>query len=145
VANPLIQLGTLNRLVASVVWQAFPQLNVIASFLNREGIRLALDGNATAFLPAMTGAVTSPEPYQMVTLTIHLLKTQFLAPLYKQQMEQSTLLGDCVVRPDSTTFPPYDLTNMAIEGVRELNLSGEDAGWAVVTRGTYYVNANLWL
>lgn len=146
-SSPLVQLGTLNRLAASIVWQDFPELNVTPSFLNREGIRLALDGDATRFLPAMTGAVTSPEPYQMVTLTINLLKTQGLAPQYKNQMEFSTLLGDCVVRPDvpvgSVGITPYDLVNMAIESVRELSFSGEDAGWSVVCRGYYLINSSL--
>lgn len=143
-ANPLISLGTLNRLVASIVWQGFPQLNVTPSFLNREGIRLALDGDATRMLPALTGAVTSPEPYMMATITINLLKTQGLAPQYKTQMESSTLVGSCVVRPDSTTFPPYDFSNMAIESVREQSYAGEDAGWSVICRGTYYINSSLW-
>lgn len=143
-ANPLVQLGSLNRLVASVLWVDFPQLNVIASFLNRDGIRLSLDGDATRMLPALTGAVTSPEPYQMATITINLLKTQFLSVLYKAQMEESTLLGDCTVRPDTPTFPPYDFTNVAIESVRELSFNGDDAGWAVVCRGTYLINSALW-
>lgn len=154
--NPLVSQGTLNRLSASVSWVSFPNLNVTAPFLNRDGISLALDGDATRFLPAMTGAVTSPEPYQMVTLTINLLKTQFLAPQYKAQMETSTLLGNCTVRPDVPVIssilgqvtgigglPPYDLVNMAIESVREQRYAGEDAGWTIVTRGYYLINSSL--
>ena len=142
--NPLIALGTLNRLKASVVWPNFSNLNVTASFLNRDGIRLALDGDATRMLPALTGMVTSPEPYMPATVTINLLKTQGLAAQYKSQIESSTLLGSCVVRPDSVALPPYDFLNMAIESVREQSFSGEDAGWVVVCRGTYLINGNLW-
>jgi hypothetical protein len=143
-ANPLVQLGSLNRLIASVTWQGFPGLNVTPSFLNREGIRLALDGEATRFLPTLTGAVTSPEPYQMVTLNLALLKSQNLAAQYKSQMETQCLLGNCTVRPDSTVLPAYDLVNMAIESVRELAFSGEDAGYTVTCRGYYLINSNLW-
>lgn len=142
--NPLVQYGSLNRLKASVSWPNFPALNVTASFLNREGIRLALDGEATRFLPALAGAVTSPEPIQMCTLTINLLKTQPLAAQYKAQFESNTLLGPCVVRPDSIALPPYDLNNMGLEGVRELAFSGEDAGFAVTIRGYYLINSQLW-
>jgi hypothetical protein len=94
----------------------------------------------------MTGAVTSPEPYQMISLSINLLKTQQLSALYKFQMEDTCLLGDCVVRPDvqSGGLTPYDLTNMAIESVREQSYSGEDAGWTVMCRGYYLINASLW-
>jgi hypothetical protein len=142
--NPLISVGTLNRLIASVIWPSFPALTVTAPFLNKDGIRLAIDGEATKFLPAMVGAVPSPEPYQLVTMTINLLKTQPLAALYKAQYESSTLLGNCTVYPDSAALPAYQLSNVALESVRELNFSGEDAGWVVVSRGTYYVNSTLW-
>ena len=144
-ANPLVDQGTLNRLKGSVVWQNFSALNVTAPFLNREGIRLALDGDATRFLPTLTGAVTSPEPYQMVTLTINLLKTQGLAAQYKRQMETQTVLGDCVVRPDTIALPPYDLVNCALESVRELSFSGEDAGFSVTVRGYYNINSSLYV
>lgn len=142
--SPQVQLGTLNRLIASVTWQNFPLLNVTPAFLNRQAIRLSFEGDATKFLPANTGAVTSPEPYQMVSLTIHLLKTQFLAQLYESQRLLSSLLGNGVVRPDAFTLAPYDLQNCGIMNVRELDFSGEDAGYAVVISGTYQINSSLW-
>ena len=86
--NPLVSQGSLNRLRASVVWPDNPTLNVTASYLGKEGVSLALDGEATTFINTLVGAVTSPEPYQMITLTIHLLKTQGLASLYKSQQEK---------------------------------------------------------
>ena len=142
--NPLVVQGTLNRLRGSVVWPNFPALNVTAPFLGEEGIRLTLDGDATLFIPTMTGAVTSPEPYQMITLAMHLLKTQALAVGYKAQQELSTLLGDGTVRPDASNLPVYQLINCAIESVRELNFSGDDAGYVVMVRGYYLVNSDLW-
>jgi hypothetical protein len=143
VSNPLVQQGVLNRILASVNWTNFPQLNVTAPFLNRAGISISLDGDATRFLPTMTGAVTSPEPYMMATITINLLKSQGFAALYKAQMELSSVLGDCVVRPDATTLPPYDFTNCALESVREQSYSGEDAGWTITARGFYLVNSAI--
>lgn len=142
--NPLVAQGTLNRLRASVTWTNFPQLNVTASYLGKMGIRLALDGESTLFIPTMTGAVTSPEPYMSITLTIHLLKTQQLAALYKAQMEATALIGDGTVRPDASTLPPYQITNCAIESVRELNFAGDDAEFAVTCKGYYLINNNLW-
>ncbi len=142
-ANPLIVQGSLNRLRASVIWNDNPSLNVTASYLGKDGIRLALDGESTAFINTMTGAVTSPEPYQMITLTVHLLKTQALASQYKAQMENTALLGNGVVRPDSVALPAYDIVNCAIESVRELNFSGMDAEFAVTIKGYYLVNSSL--
>ncbi|MGH8321583.1 MAG: hypothetical protein ACRESI_06485 [Gammaproteobacteria bacterium] len=143
-SNPLITQGTLNRLRASVVWNDFSNLNVVASYLGKDGIRLKLDGESTVFINTMTGAVTSPEPYQMITLTMHLLKTQPLAALYKAQMENLALLGNGVVRPDSAALPAYDIVNCAIESVAELNFSGADAGFAVDIKGYYLVNSSLY-
>lgn len=143
-ANPLISQGSLNRLRASVVWNDFPSLNVTSSYLGKDGVTLALDGNATTFINTMTGAVTSPEPYQMITLTLNLLKTQSLAGLYKAQQENDCLLGNGVVRPDSVALPAYDITNCAIESIRELKFSGEDAAFAVTIKGYYIINSVLY-
>ena len=142
--NPLIAQGTLNRLLGSIVWTNFPQLNVTASYLGKEGIRLALEGESTVFLPTMTGAVTSQEPFMMVSLTAHLLKTQPLANAYKQQMESNAQLGDGTVRPDSLALGVYPIVNCAIQSMRELSFSGDDAGFAVSMRGYYWINSNLW-
>lgn len=142
--NPLLSQGTLNRIVGSVIVPSFPVLNVTAPFLGKEGIRLALEGESTKYIPTMTGAVTSPEPYMMIRLTINLLKTQSLSALYKAQMETLALVGDIAVNPDVTLgLPPYDLTNCAIQDVRELNFSGEDAGFVVTLGGYYYINVAL--
>ena len=142
--NPLINQGTLNRLRASVTWDNFPGLNVTAPYLGEEGISLSLDGDTTTFINTMTGAVTSPEPYQMVTITMHLLKTQGLAGQYKSQMENLATLGNGVVRPDSSALPAYDITNCAIQGVEPLKLNGKDAGFTVRIRGYYVVNQSLY-
>lgn len=143
--NPLVDQGVLNRLVASVQWASYPQLTVTAPFLNKAGIRLALEGEATTILPTLTGTVPSPEPYQPITVTINLLKTQFLSNLYKVQMETLSFIGNGIVYPDvSTGLSPYPINNAGIMAVRELDFSGEDAGWAVSIRGYYLLNSSAW-
>jgi hypothetical protein len=144
VANPNIPQGNLNRLIASVVWNDFPALNVTPSFLGKAGISLAFDGMATTFIPTMTGAVTSGEPYQLTTITINLLKTQGLAQQYEAQRQSLSTIGNCVVRPDTTTLGPYDIINCGIENVRELSFSGEDAAYAVTVRGYILLNSQAW-
>jgi hypothetical protein len=141
--NPLIAQGTLNRVRGSVVWANFPSLNVTAPYLSKEGIRLALQGESTLYLPTMTGAVTSPEPYMMIECTIHLLKTQGLAQLYKNQMELQSTLGDGSVRPDSTSLGIYQIINCSIKSIRELEFSGESAIFAVNLGGYYLTNSSL--
>jgi len=116
---------------------------VTAPYLGREGIRLAFQGEANTQIPTMTGVVQSPEIYVIADLTLHLLKSQQLSDLYKQQMETNVLIGDCTVRPDTTPLSPYQIINCSIRTVRELNFSGEDAGFAVSIGGYYLVNSSL--
>jgi hypothetical protein len=68
--------GTLNRAITSVSWPQYPQLNVTAPYFAPEATRLTFEGMTTLFLPTLTGVVTSPEPYQMISLDIYLLKSQ---------------------------------------------------------------------
>ncbi len=143
-ANPLISQGTLNRLRGTVTWTDFPELNVSAPFLGKEAMRLSLEGEATTFIDTLTGSVTSPEPYMAVSLTLNLLKTQRLSDLYKRKMETSALLGSGTVRGDSAILSPYDLINCGIQAIRELNFSGDDAGFVVSIKGYYNINNALW-
>lgn len=144
--NPLIDQGSLNRISASIVWADFPQLNVTAAYLGKEGIRLALEGNATDYFGTMTGAVPSPAPYQICTLTLNLLKTQPLGNVYKTQFESNCVLGYCTVYPDiptGTGIGLYDLYNVVLETVREMTFAGEDPTYVVTCKGYYLVNSVL--
>lgn len=142
--NPLTSQGSLNRLRGSVGVVNFPLLNVTASFLGKEGIGLALQGETTTYIPTMVGAVTSPDPYQMVQLSIHLLKTQFVSNAYKQQMETLSLIGNLIVKTDSAALGDYNLINCAIQSVEGLKFNGEDAGFMVSVGGYYNINSSLW-
>lgn len=142
--NPLVDQGTLNRLRGSVVLDDHAELNITAPYLGEEAIRLALEGEATTYINTLTGAVTSPEPYQVCTLTVNLLKTQSLSDQYKKQMETDSRIGNLTVRPDSSTLSPYPLINCAIESVRELSFNGRDAGYVVTIKGYYNINSSLW-
>lgn len=143
-ANPLVDQGVLNRIRGSVTWDNFTNLNITAAFLGKEGIRLALEGQASKPIPTMTGLVQSPEAYKMVSLTLNLLKSQALADAYKAQVELSSILGGCTVRPDATTLSPYQLLNMSIDSPNDLDFSGESAGYVIKATGYYLVNSSLW-
>jgi hypothetical protein len=145
-ANPNTFQGTLNKLVASIVWDDFPSLNITPSFLGPDGIDMTLDGPMTTMLPTMTGLVTSPEPYQQMRLVLHLIRAQPLAASFKAQWETSTLIGGGTIRPDviSSVLPPFLVGNVAITGLNTLNFSGKDAGFIVTMVGAYNINSTLW-
>jgi len=130
-ANPLIPQGVLNRLSGSVTWTNFPSLNVTSPFLMPNGITLAFQGVTTEVIKTMTGIVPSPEPYQMVNITMNLLKTQALANLYEQQRQSNAILGPCTVRGDASPLQPYQFLGGFIENVAGLDFSGTTAIYPV--------------
>lgn len=143
-ANPIVPQGTINRLRASVTVTSLSALNITASYLGKEGISLSFDGLITTPIETMTGVVPSPEPYQKVTISAHLLKTQALANAWKQQLEALSLIGDITVRSDSAQLDPYQFSNCYITNVNPLKFAGDDAGWVISLGGIYYINSSLW-
>jgi len=143
-AAPLIQQGTLNRLRGSVVYAENATLNVTAPYLAREAISIAFEGDAGMLIPTLTGGVTSPEPYQMATVTINLLKSQALANAYKTQIETNVNVGDISVIADSATLSDYQIGNCVLKGVRDVTYDGNVPGFVVTLTGIYQVNAALW-
>jgi hypothetical protein len=79
----------------------------------------------------------------MVNCTINLNKANGLAQQYKSQLESNAALGDWTLRPDTTALGPFGLVNCSIKSVREVDFSGEDAGFAVLIGGYYLVNSSL--
>jgi hypothetical protein len=135
--------GVLNRLRASVVFTDFPELNVTSNFLTTEGIRLALEGNATDLLPAMVSLVSSPAPYLAASITMSLVRSSTLAAQYKLQFEDTTLMGLATIIPDTDVLNPYVINNVALESVREMALAGMEAAMVVTARGYYNVNTGF--
>jgi hypothetical protein len=142
--NPNVTQGTLNRLRGSVVIPSYSNLNVTAPYLGRGGISIAFEGETTTMIPTMTGTVQSPMPYQMITVTVSLLKTQSLAAQWEAQRQVLSLIGDITITTDTSTLPNYTFNNCAIDNVRELNFAGEDAGYVVTLKGYYQINSSLW-
>ena len=135
--------GVLNRLRASVTFTDFPQLNVTSGFLTTEGIRVALEGNATDLLPAMVSLVSSPAPYLSASLTMSLVRSSALAAVYKTQIEDITLVGLATIWPDTDVLTPFVLNNVALESVREMAMAGMEAAMVVTARGYYNVNTGF--
>lgn len=136
--------GTLNRYFTGITVDGNPLLNVTAPFLARQAIRLSFGGVASTPLPTLTGIVQSPEPFQMATITVALLKTNGLGAQYELQRATNALIGDVVVTGDTQGLPPYTITNCAIENVRELPFDGSDPAFVVVITGAYLINQALY-
>jgi hypothetical protein len=142
--NPLIDQGTLNRLRATMTVPNNTQLNVTPAFLGTRGISVRMEGQVTRTLPTMAGTVTSPEPYQLVTVEVHLLKSQALAATYKALIENLSTIGPTTVRPDAVTLPDYTFQNCSVVNTQPTAFDGADAEFMVTIQGYYPLNASLW-
>ena len=145
-ADPRVSQGNLNRLRATLLWSDAPELNITPSFLGQGGLSISFDGEATGRIPTMTGIVNSPEPFQGVTITANLLKTQSLAAAYETRKQNNTLIGGGTLRADvqGGGIGPFELLNMSVSNVREISMNGGDAGYVVTLGGYYLINSQLW-
>jgi len=141
--QPNAQLGTLNRLRASVNYSTRQDLNVTPQYLGKAGITAVPISDSSALLGQMTGGVTSPEPYQMYEITLHMVKTLGLATAYKQAIETLCNVGDLVLKSDSDGQPNYQFYNATIVGGTNPAFNGTDAEFVVRLHCIYYTNSAL--
>jgi hypothetical protein len=140
-SNPLINQGSLNRLLGSIVIPGFAYLSVISPFLGKDGISISLEGDASQLHGTMTGGVPSPEPYQMATITANILKTNGLGAAYKLQFETDTTIGNVSVITDTIALPPYDFDTCVLQSVQEVKFDGNQPGMVIKIRGIYRINS----
>ena len=82
-------------------------------------------------------------PYQMVTITVELLKTQSLSQAWETQRKLLSTIGDVVVTTDASTLMPYIFHNCAIENVGALPFNGTSATYGLTIKGYYHTNSSL--
>lgn len=143
--NPLIQQGSLNRLLTNVMVTDYPFLNASASYMSKSLATLTFDGSFVDQIPTATGIVNSPSPFVMGSLTINLLRSQNVASLWIAQVQSEGILGTVTVFPDSTLFPKIGLQNCSIESIDPGAYDGMDPTTKITVKGVFNLNAALWL
>lgn len=142
-ANPSPQLGTINLALTSVSIPSFLSLNLTPAVMGKAMARLTFSGEMTRHLPVALGVVTSPQFYVMATLAVDINKAQNIASLYKAQWESNTLLGAVTVRTDSSNFPAFDLTQVAIVNPEGMDFNGDKPDITITLMGQYATNSSL--
>lgn len=143
-APPVTKQGSLNRLRASVQYATNQALNVVSSNLGKAGIVARPISESSVLIPTLTGGVTSPEPYQMYEVTLHLLRTQGLANAYKDQIETLCDVGDITVKSDASNQEDYQISNCTIVNGSNPSFGGTDPEFQVVLHGVYQINNALY-
>lgn len=142
--NPLVNQGFLNRVKGAVSVTDDANLNVTAPYLGNDAISLRPDTAAADVIPTLTGTVGSQAPYQQVTLTIHMLRTQALASSWQARFATDTALGEIVVTPDSNVFGDYTILNAYLVNFQEIAITGRDPGYVAIISGYIVTNNKMW-
>ena len=138
--------GTLNRLKAAVVLPKNSSLNITSAYMGKSFVTVTFDHDFDNLIPTATGAVTSPEPYVLTTVTIGILRTQALSGAWLAQAQNLSDIGSVSIFPDTSTssFPEIDLSGCIIKHIDPGAFDGTDPVVKLTLGGTFYVNNSLW-
>jgi len=144
-ANPRTSLGALNLLASSLQLADRPELTILPSNCTKAGITMSFAGDVNTMHEAMVGVVRSPQPYQVVTITANILKTQALASLWKLAAETDSNLNEITVFTDAPdTLPFYTFDQAALTRHGDLTTNGTDPVYQIVITGRYVINGDAW-
>ena len=143
-ANPLINLGNLNRVRASVVFPSFTSLNITSSQMGRRFVSLMYDEDFVQQIQQGVGIINSPEPYVMATVTCDILRTLPLAQAFMTQIEATGVLGTVKVHSDTSSFPVRTVHNASVLKADPGAFDGTNGVLALTIRGVFYPNNDLW-
>lgn len=143
ISNPQVNQGVLNRARGNLQIASFPALNITAPYLGANGLSFSRAGTATTMINTLTGRVPSPEPFQAVTIEVHLIKSQALASLWETQLLALSTIGNVLFYTDAAAQPIYAFTNCAIENVGPMTANGTSVDYMLSLTGTYIINNQL--
>ena len=142
--NPLINLGNLNRVRASVVFPSYTALNITSSQMGRRFVSLTYDEDFVQQIQQGVGIINSPEPYVFATITCDILRTLPLAQAFITQVESTSVLGTVYVHSDTSSFPRRAVHNASVLKADPGAFDGVNGVLALTIRGIFYPNNDLW-
>jgi hypothetical protein len=143
-SNPLIQQGTLNRVRCSVVVPSNSALNITSPYMGQSFASISFAGPFSELIPTATGAVTSPEPYVLATISVGLLRTQALALAWLNQAQTQSDIGNVTIHSDTAAFPAITISTSVIQDIEPGAFDGKDPVVKLTLRGVFYTNSDLW-
>ncbi len=141
---PNVQQGRLNRARSSVVIPAFPNLNVLSSYMSKSFVSAKPEGDFAELIPTATGAVPSPEPFVFMIITIGLLRTQSLGEIWQEQAEVNSFIGDITVHSDTSAFLQRTYYDCVISKIDPEAYDGRNPENRLTIRGIYRINNAMW-
>jgi len=142
---PAVQIpqGTINRLRGSISFPDYPAINITAAYLGSENIKVIYTGESTAIIPTTTGIITSPEPFLLVEIQAHVLRTNGLADAIFRQLQILSTVNNAVVRSDSSTSQDVTIFNTSISNLGEVHQDGKNPAQMIHFKGYLPINNSL--
>jgi hypothetical protein len=141
---PVVAQGVLNRVRCSVVIASNPTLNVTAPYMSKSFARIEFEGDFVPQIETGTGAVNSPEPYVMATITVGLLRSQALANSWMTQVQANSGLGQVTIHSDTSAFQAITLNNTVVRHLDPGAFDGTDPVVRLTLRGVFNINSDMW-
>lgn len=141
---PVVAQGVLNRVRCSVIVPGNPALNITAPFMGRSFAKIEFEGDFVQQIETGTGAVRSPEPFVMATISVGLLRTQSLASAWMAQAQTNGGLGDVTIHSDTAAFQPITVNETVIRHLDPGAFDGTDPIVRLTLRGTFPLNSDMW-
>jgi hypothetical protein len=142
--NPNVTQGTLNRAKISVSFSDNSEFNISVSNLSPAGVSISPSTPSATLIGTMVGAVASLNPYQLVDITIHLLRTQSLAKKFESRKKSNCSFGTMVMRGDSTSMQPWTYSNGTLVNVDAMNFTGNEVECILRFQAVYNINSDIW-
>jgi len=142
--NPNLIPGNLNRVRASVIVPGNETLNIPAQFQAKEGIVVAPQSAVVTQMQGMTTIVNSEEPYQLIQITVAVIKSLAISAQYLNAIQNSPVLGNITVVPDTSVMPKFSLINASIINWNQISMAGLQPDFTLVIQGQYNTSNDLW-
>lgn len=142
--NPLIQQGSLNKVLTHVIVTELPQLSITAPYMSKALSTVTFEDDFVDQIGTATGLVNSPQPYVMTSVIINMLRSQSLSALWMAQLLVDSQIGPVTVYSDSTVFPKLTLAQCSVKSVEPGPYDGTDPTTKITLRGVYFTNNILW-
>lgn len=142
--NPNLIPGNLNRVRANLVFPTNQTLNIPAEYQAKEGLVIVPQTAVVTQMQGLTTIVNSEEPYQLVQVSISVIKSLAISATWINQIKNSPTVGTMTAYPDTTAMPPFTLYNCAITNWNQISMAGLQADFTIQITGQFNVSADLW-
>jgi hypothetical protein len=142
--NPNLIPGNLNRVRANLVFPENTTLNIPAQFQAKEGLVVIPQTPVVTQMQGMTTVINSEEPYQLVQVSISVIKSLAISATWISQIQNGPTVGTMTVYPDTSAMAPFTFYNCAITNWNQISMAGLQPDFTIILQGQFNTSNDLW-